>query len=62
MEGVTSECEKGEKHGVDKVGAGHRLKDQGIETPSKIKAIKMFQKEQKSASPPSPFIYPIFMP
>ena len=25
MEGVTSECEKGEKHGVDKVGAGQRL-------------------------------------
>ena len=23
MEGVTGECEKGEKHGVDKVGAGH---------------------------------------
>ena len=36
------------------------LKDQGIETPSKIKAIKTFQKEQKSVSPPSPFIYPIF--
>ena len=24
MEGVTGECEKGEKRGVDKVGAGHR--------------------------------------
>ena len=24
MEGVTGECEKSEKRGVDKVGAGHR--------------------------------------
>ena len=37
-----------------------RLENQGIETPSKIQAMKMFRKEQLTVSSPPLFVYPIF--
>ena len=36
------------------------LKDQGIETPSKIQAMKAFKRERSEVTPPSTFVYPIF--
>ena len=41
MEGVTSECEKGEKRGVDKVGAGQRSELTKICCPNTFDLIRV---------------------